>query len=71
MHSQLVGLRVAGAIFALFCLGQLARVALQPEVMVAGYRVPLWPSAIAAAVFAALCAWMWSLARISGSPPAK
>lgn len=63
MHSQLVGLRVAGAIFALFCLGQLMRLALHPEVTVAGYSMPLWPSAIAAAVFAALCAWMWSLAR--------
>ncbi len=63
MHSQMMALRVAGAIFALFCLGQLIRLAVQPDVVVAGYNMPLWPSAIAAAVFAALCAWMWSLAR--------
>jgi hypothetical protein len=63
MRSHMVALRVAGAIFALFCFGQLVRLALQPDVMVAGHTVPLWPSAIIAAVFAALCAWMWSLAR--------
>jgi hypothetical protein len=63
MRSQMVALRVAGAIFALFCLGQFIRLVVQPELIVAGHEMPLWPSAVAVAVFAGLSAWMWSLAR--------
>ena len=65
MHSQTVALRVAGAVFALFCLGQLIRLALQPEVMVAGHHMPLWPSAVAIVITGALSLWMWKLSRTS------
>lgn len=47
MNSQIVGLRVASAIFGLMSLGQLLRLVIRPEVLVAGHQMPLWPSALA------------------------
>jgi hypothetical protein len=62
MNSQTAGLRVAAIVFGLLGLAQLARLVIRPEVLVAGYPVPLWPSALAAIVLAGLCVWMWKLA---------
>jgi hypothetical protein len=61
MNSQIVGLRVAGLIFGLVAVVQLLRLVIQPEVLVAGWLVPLWPNVAALVLFAALCAWMWRL----------
>jgi hypothetical protein len=66
MNSRTVGLRVAGVIFALVCLAQLTRLWARVEVLVAGYALPLWPSAIAAVVAGGLCYWMWRLAGRGG-----
>ena len=44
MNSQILGLRVASIIFGLMSLAQLLRLVIQPEVLVAGHRMPLWPS---------------------------
>ena len=66
MNSPSLGLRVASVVFALMCLGQLARLVWQPQVLVAGYEMPLWPSAVALVVLAGLSFWMWKLARASG-----
>jgi hypothetical protein len=63
MNSQIAGLRVASAVFALLGVAQLMRLALRPEVLVAGHVMPLWPSVVAVIVLAALSAWMWRLAR--------
>jgi hypothetical protein len=63
MDSPILGLRVAGVIFALLFLGQLARLVLQPQIVVAGYEMPLWPSVLALLVLAGLSFWMWKLAR--------
>ena len=62
MNSQTVGLRVAGAIFALVCLVQLLRLVTGIDILVAGYAVPLWPNAVAAMVAGGLSFWMWRLA---------
>lgn len=61
MNSQILGLRVASAIFGLMSMAQLMRLLIRPEVFVAGHPVPLWPSALAFVVLAGLCFWMWEL----------
>jgi hypothetical protein len=62
MNSQFMGLRVAGAVFGLMSLAQLMRLAIQPEILVAGHHMPLWPSALAFVVLGGLGFWMWRLA---------
>ena len=61
MNSQSVGLRVAGVMFGLVALAQLARLVLRFEVLVNGHVVPLWPSALAFVIAAGLSVWMWQL----------
>ena len=63
MNSQILGLRVAGAVFGLMSLAQLMRLVIQLEVIVAGHRLPLWPSALAFVVLGGLSIWMCKLAR--------
>ena len=63
MNSQILGLRVAGVIFGLMCLAQLLRLAMNPEVLVAGHQVPLWPSGLALAILGGMSLWMWKLSR--------
>ncbi|OGP54535.1 MAG: hypothetical protein A2W66_09300 [Deltaproteobacteria bacterium RIFCSPLOWO2_02_56_12] len=65
MNSQVLGLRVAGAIFGLMCLGQLTRLVTQAEVLLAGHQVPLWLSAFAFMILAGLSLWMWKLSYSS------
>jgi hypothetical protein len=47
MNSQILGSRVASIIFGLMSLAQLLRLVIQPEVLVAGRQMPLWPSVLA------------------------
>ena len=63
MKSQILGLRVASGVFALMTLGQLARLAIRPEVLVAGYPVPLWPSVLAILILGSLCLWLLKLSK--------
>jgi hypothetical protein len=63
MNTQITGLRVAGVVFGLMALAQLARLVLRPEVLVAGQRIPLWPSVLAFIFLGGMCFWMWRLAR--------
>ena len=63
MNSQILGLRVASAVFGLMSLAQLVRLVIQLEVIVAGYRMPLWPSALAFLLLAGLSIWMCKLVR--------
>jgi len=63
MNSQILGLRVAGTIFGLGCLGQMLRLVARVEVLVAGHQVPLWPSAIAAVIAGGLSVWLWKLSK--------
>ena len=62
MGSQAAGLRVASVVFGLMALAQLARLLIRPDVLVAGYPVPLWPSALALVILGGLSLWMWKLA---------
>jgi hypothetical protein len=63
MNSQTTGLRVASVVFGLMAIAQLLRLLISPEVLVAGYSMPLWPSVLALIVFGGLSLWMWKLAR--------
>jgi len=63
MKAQITGLRVASVVFGLMALGQLVRLIIRPEVLVAGHLMPLWPSALAFVILGGLSLWMWKLAR--------
>jgi hypothetical protein len=63
MNSPILGLQVASVVFGLMSLAQLARLVIQPQVIVAGYEMPLWPSAFALVILGALTFWLWRLAR--------
>jgi hypothetical protein len=49
---------VAGILFLVLAFAQLCRVILGVHVVAAGIEIPIWPSAIAAAVLAALGIWL-------------
>lgn len=61
MNSPVIGLRVAGALFGLACLGQLLRLLMQFEIVIAGHHVPLWLSGVAVVLAGALCFWLLKL----------
>ena len=63
MKSQILGLRVASGLFGLMSVAQLARLIIRPEILVAGYQMPLWPSALAFIILAGLSFWLWNLAK--------
>lgn len=63
MNSQILGLKTASFVLGLMCLAQLLRLALRPEVLVAGHHVPLWPSVLATVILGGLSFWMCKLAR--------
>src|SRR5512134_3953952 len=63
MNSPIIGLRVASAVFGLMALGQLLRLVIRPEVLVAGHPMPLWPSALALVILGGLSLWLWQLSR--------
>ena len=63
MNSRILGLRVAGTIFALVCLAQLLRLVMQVEVIAGGHRVPFWPSAVVLAITGSLSLWLWKLSQ--------
>lgn len=65
MNSQTIGLRVAGIVFGLLAIGQSVRLVIRPEVLIAGHRLPLWPSGLALAVLFSLSLWMWKLGHPS------
>jgi hypothetical protein len=65
MNSQILGLRVASIIFGLMGLAQLLRLVIQPEVLVAGRQMPLWPSVLALVILGGLSIWLWKLSRIA------
>jgi hypothetical protein len=67
MKSQIFGLRVAGTIFALICLGHLLRIVTRADVLIAGHQLPLWINMVGILIAGALSLWMWRLAA-SHSP---
>jgi tellurite resistance protein TehA-like permease len=63
MNSPKIGFLVASALFGLMTIAQLMRLAIRPEVLVAGHVMPLWPSVLAVILLGSLCVWMWDLGR--------
>ena len=63
MNSQTTGLRVASVMFGLIAIPQLVRLVIRPEVLVAGYQLPLWPSVLAFIFLGGLSISMWKLSR--------
>jgi hypothetical protein len=63
MNFQIAGLLVASVMFGLMAIAQLPRLVIRPEVIVAGYSMPLWPSVVAFIILGGLSLWMWKLAR--------
>jgi hypothetical protein len=61
MRSQITGLRVASIVFGLIAIGQLMRLVMRPEVLVAGSPMPLWPSVLVFIIMGALSLWTWKL----------
>ena len=65
MNAPKVGLWVASVVFGLMSLAQLARLVIQPQILVNGYEMPLWPSGLALAFMVALAFWLGRLASTS------
>jgi hypothetical protein len=65
MKSQIFGLRVAGTVFALVCLGHLLRIITQVDVLIAGRLIPVWLNAAGVVIAGALSLWMWRLSARS------
>jgi hypothetical protein len=63
MNSQILGLRVASIIFGLMSLARLLRLVIQPEVLVSGHQMPLWPSVLALVVLGGLSIRLWTHSR--------
>jgi hypothetical protein len=63
MSSHITGLRVASVVFGLMAVAQLVRLVIRPEVFVAGYPLPLWPSVLGFIILGGLSLWLWKLAR--------
>ena len=57
MNSQIIGLRVAGAIFGIMSIVQLVRLLTGFQILVAGHELPLWPNAVAFIIMGGLCIW--------------
>jgi hypothetical protein len=48
-------------VFGFISVAQLARFIMRAELLVAGYVIPLWPSALAFVVLGGLSLWLWKL----------
>jgi hypothetical protein len=67
MKSQILGLRVAGTLFALVCLGHLLRIITGADVLIAGWQMPVWLNVVGVLIAGGLSLWMWRLsARAAG-----
>lgn len=64
MKSQILGLRIASAIFWLIALAQLARLLIRPEVLIEGHVLPLWPSVLAVVILGSLSLWLCKLSTL-------
>ncbi len=61
MNSQIIGLRVAGTVFGIMCIGQLLRLLTRAEILIAEHPLPLWVSAVAVVITGVLSLWMWKV----------
>jgi len=61
MKPQIFGLRVAGIVFALVCVGHLLRIITQVDVLIAGQQMPVWVNVVGVLIAGGLSLWMWRL----------
>jgi hypothetical protein len=61
MKSQIIGLRVAGTVFALVCLGHFLRIITRVDVLIAEREIPVWVNAGGVLIAGSLSLWMWRL----------
>ena len=64
MKSHILGLRVAGVIFALVGLLHLLRLVLQVEVLIGGYEMPMWMSGVGFVVPLMLSVWFLKISNV-------
>jgi hypothetical protein len=62
MSSRVLGLRVAGTVFGIVCIGHIWRLVTHSAILIGGTPIPSWPSVLGAIVSGALSIWMWRLA---------
>jgi len=67
MKSQILGLRVAGTVFALVCLGHLLRIITRADVLIAGRQIPVWVNVLGVLIAGGLSLWMWRLSSRAAS----
>jgi len=65
MNSTIMGLRTAGTVFAIVCLGHLLRVVTGVEVLIGGNHLPVWMNGVACVIAGGLSVWMWKLSTLS------
>lgn len=63
MNTPSGGLKLSSILFGLMALGQLWRLVAQPEVLMSGVPVPVWPSALAFILLLVLSIWLWRLSK--------
>jgi hypothetical protein len=56
-------------VFGLIAVAQVIRLLVRPDVLVNGYQIPLWPSALAAVILGGLCIWLFKLSGGSTRTP--
>ena len=56
---------VSGAVFALWTIGQLARLIFQIPVQVGTMNVPIWPNILGVILALALCTWAFWLVHVN------
>jgi tetrahydromethanopterin S-methyltransferase subunit E len=66
MNSQTLGLRLAGIIFGLVCLGHLWRLIRHTDVMIGSHLVPMWASVMGLIIAGVMSIWMWQLSSRRG-----
>lgn len=69
MNSPSTGLRLAALIFAVVSLLHALRLVTQADLVIATTVVPMWLSGLAVALSGLLSFWLWTLSRLSTSPP--
>ena len=63
MNDKNIGLRVAGAVFALVAAIHLLRLVVGFHVAVGRFPIPLWVNGVGLVVAGGLAAWMFRLGR--------
>lgn len=64
MKWQILGLRIAGTLFAIGACVHVARLLTGFRVVFGNWDVPLWVSGMGALLGFALSIWFWTLARL-------